>query len=302
MYHSANQIHLDRWPGDLNYRLDWGDEKEKETPDPKAFERFVAELDAPGKLDELYAENDQLRREIAEGRVFAGFTDLVPKFMPTFKVDRKAGLGYKAQRLPAWCDRVLHRSLPSFGERLRATEFVAAPEIATSDHKPVRATFEVDVIDLPPGQDDSFGAATMKFRALKGFDLKAADLNGLSDPYVVFVAPFLADHKVQTPHIPNTLNPEWKDADVPALPLACNGTTRLAMQYLMLGVVDRDVGSEDDYIGGGVLMMRDFLRGGAGVVHDQWQAFNLALTSGGQAAGRLTGEVQISWGLAGAHL
>jgi hypothetical protein len=174
------------YSGDLNYRLDWGGQHDKETPTAEAFAAMCAEIEAE-KFEELY-QSDQLRREIQAGNVFHGFTDLQPKFKPTFKVERNELLKYKAQRLPAWCDRVLYRSLPKF--HMNPTGFTMTPEILTSDHKPVRATFDIEVFDMPSGQDDSQGDAFMAIRGLKGMNLNAADLNGLSGTVVSLVSFF----------------------------------------------------------------------------------------------------------------
>jgi hypothetical protein len=42
------------------------------------------------------------------------------------------------------------------------------------------------------------------------------DLNGLSDPYIVFTGPYLADDK-RTTIIEATLTPIYKDTDVPSM-------------------------------------------------------------------------------------
>lgn len=46
-----------------------------------------------------------------------------------------------------------------------------------------------------------------------------------------------------------SLNPKWTDDTLPELLVGVGSVHRLRMQYLMLAVVDHDVGSEDDYIG-----------------------------------------------------
>ena len=62
---------------------------------------------------------------------------------PKKKVEKGvAGLKYEPKRSPAWCDRVLYRSnLP----HLTAVpgRYESAPEVATSDHKPVACAFDV---------------------------------------------------------------------------------------------------------------------------------------------------------------
>ena len=64
--------------------------------------------------------------------------------------DRAASLGYNAQRIPAWCDRILHASwVPSL---VTPTEYRAEPGVDTSDHTPVCATFVLRV--MLPSDDD----------------------------------------------------------------------------------------------------------------------------------------------------
>jgi hypothetical protein len=291
-------------------RLDYGDQGDKETPSQATFDALVADIHAePNKFEELYQKYDQLRREVAEGRVFHGFTDCQPKFKPTFKVERSVALNYKvgvlacvlgliacvvtmvcsssldfgvvlgwvivvcwsvvgvfvvllmqSQRSPAWCDRVLFRSLMPDVYRMRESAFVGVPEIGTSDHKPVRAEFSIDVFDLPSGFDGSKGQLTMHVRKLAGTSLLAADANGLSDPYVEFVGPFVEGGSIKTAHKPNTLNPVWDDAEVPPVVMSINSVKRLRKQVLMIAVVDRDVGSDDDLIGCGTVALKPLLQ------------------------------------------
>ena len=199
-----NQFHHVIWMGDLNYRLDYGDQGAKETPSQETFDALVAEINAePSKLHDLFTSCDQLRKEMLEGRVFKGFTDLEPTFKPTFKVGRTADLEYKAQRSPAWCDRVLYQSLMPASFKLTPLGFHSANTIGTSDHKPVRADFLVEVFDLPSGFDDTKGPCTIQFRNVAAANLLAADANGLSDPYVEFVGPCIKDGSFKSKHISN---------------------------------------------------------------------------------------------------
>ena len=49
---------------------------------------------------------------------------------------------YDPKRLPAWCDRVLWKSVFS-SKKAEILDYYSAPEIASSDHKPVAALFRV---------------------------------------------------------------------------------------------------------------------------------------------------------------
>eukprot|EP00658_Telonema_sp_P-2_P037235 TRINITY_DN2679_c0_g1_i2.p1 TRINITY_DN2679_c0_g1~~TRINITY_DN2679_c0_g1_i2.p1 ORF type:complete len:352 (-),score=109.58 TRINITY_DN2679_c0_g1_i2:45-1100(-) len=116
------------WMGDLNYRLDLGlgdpdlaatlkAMKSKEERAAFQFKRVKDQIDA-GNFAELWV-NDELTKEIKDGKVFHGFTEATCMeggmycFHPTFKVKRTnvaPEVEYTNQRTPSWCDRVLWRS------------------------------------------------------------------------------------------------------------------------------------------------------------------------------------------------
>ena len=68
---------------------------------------------------------DELTKEIKEGRILEGFVTPPCLFPPTFKVLRGKGggggggdIGYNPKRLPSYTDRILYKSLPSLTENL----------------------------------------------------------------------------------------------------------------------------------------------------------------------------------------
>jgi hypothetical protein len=71
----------------------------------------VVECIEKGDVQGLLAY-DQLRASIRDGQAFVKFTDCPVRFKPTFKVERKEGVTYTSQRLPAFCDRILVKSTP----------------------------------------------------------------------------------------------------------------------------------------------------------------------------------------------
>ncbi|KAL4196065.1 hypothetical protein AMTRI_Chr04g244180 [Amborella trichopoda] len=120
------------WLGDLNYRISLTD---SET-------RLLVER---GDWKSLH-ENDQLRVEMGEGRVFEGWKEGRIDFAPTYKYypfsDSYFGSNSKMgekRRAPAWCDRILW-----YGEGLEQKGYERG-ESRLSDHRPVRATFMADV-------------------------------------------------------------------------------------------------------------------------------------------------------------
>ena len=205
------------WSGDLNYRLNWGNQGDAHSPTPEQFLALRAKIDSGSKTDlqELFA-TDQLAAAIRAGRVFRGgwMEGDCAAFAPTFKVARQAGTTYKDQRSPAWCDRVLWRvgQFPPLeasrvggvtaaeqeqDRALRAqfapqlTAFTSAPAQATSDHKPVWASFVVPILRLPLSTDFRLGALRVRFLSLCIEGLSTYSNPNPKDPLVKFHANFL---------------------------------------------------------------------------------------------------------------
>ncbi|GIL84443.1 hypothetical protein Vretifemale_13061, partial [Volvox reticuliferus] len=133
------------WVGDLNYRLDYGQQASNPTESPTHadFTALVTEVQQ-GAFAKLL-EVDQLRREIAAKRAFLGFHEGPINFEPSFKMLRRRGHEYNPQRSPAYCDRILYRSnLPL--KQIRVVSYFSPSEIATSDHKPVGAVLVVPTV------------------------------------------------------------------------------------------------------------------------------------------------------------
>ncbi|KAA8514777.1 hypothetical protein F0562_017956 [Nyssa sinensis] len=120
------------WFGDLNYRiaLSYSDTK-----------KLVEKKDWHTLLDK-----DQLKIEREGGRVFKGWKEGNIYFAPTYKYsynsDTYAGETIRSKskrRTPAWCDRILWH-----GDGIRQLSYIRG-ESQFSDHRPVCATFLVDV-------------------------------------------------------------------------------------------------------------------------------------------------------------
>ncbi|CAN1235244.1 Type IV inositol polyphosphate 5-phosphatase 3 [Linum perenne] len=120
------------WLGDLNYRINLSYEKTRELIADKQFSA-LAEYD-----------QRQLTREFRKGRVFDGWREGTLTFPPTYKYEfnssRYCGEDPKAgRRTPAWCDRIL-----SYGKGFRLLSY-RRTELKLSDHRPVTATYMVEV-------------------------------------------------------------------------------------------------------------------------------------------------------------
>ncbi|XP_027354862.1 type I inositol polyphosphate 5-phosphatase 10 [Abrus precatorius] len=128
------------WFGDLNYRISLSYDDAK---------RLVEKKDWPALFNK-----DQLKMEREAGRVFKGWKEGKISFAPTYKYAFNSDTYYvegvkvskNKRRTPAWCDRILWH-----GRGINQISYVRK-EFKFSDHRPVCATFMVDVEVLCRGQ------------------------------------------------------------------------------------------------------------------------------------------------------
>ncbi|KAL3827981.1 hypothetical protein ACJIZ3_016783 [Penstemon smallii] len=120
------------WLGDLNYRI--------------ALSYRCAKALVEMRNWRALLENDQLRIEQRQGRVFPGWNEGKIYFPPTYKYsnnsDRYAGENMhpkEKRRTPAWCDRILWH-----GRGIKQLSYVRG-ESRFSDHRPVYGIFLVEV-------------------------------------------------------------------------------------------------------------------------------------------------------------
>lgn len=120
------------WLGDLNYRI--------------ALSYRCAKALVEMRNWRALLENDQLRIEQRQGRVFPGWKEGRIYFPPTYKYsnnsDRYAGEDRhprEKRRTPAWCDRILWH-----GRGLQQLSYVRG-ESRFSDHRPVYSIFLAEV-------------------------------------------------------------------------------------------------------------------------------------------------------------
>lgn len=115
------------WASDSNYRIALSNEE-------------VRKLIAEERWERLY-ENDQLNLAMLAGQTFRYYNEGQIHFPPTYKFDNGTDQydSSDKQRIPAWTDRILFR-----GQGLKQLDYHYA-SLKMSDHKPVYATFKVQV-------------------------------------------------------------------------------------------------------------------------------------------------------------
>lgn len=282
---------------------------------------------------------DELNREIAAGRVLNDFTALQPNWPPTFKRKRKTAIASKAiqqtlvcgakkyevfsdvndnvdqavkvatfydkKRLPSFTDRILHTSLPGFKENLMNRTFESVEQCLSSDHKPVRASFDIDTVedihDLKVTADRR--GLTMHIFNLKGQDLAEMDtvaFGGGSDPYIVLHTDpkeiMAAGNVTRSKTIAHNLNPVWDEQmELTLVSPDLDGVAKRT--HLFLNVWDEDVISADDLIGTLRIPLSDIRKACSkdGKVDPEAQFhFKGDLLANGLVQGHLSGTIMLS--------
>lgn len=275
---------------------------------------------------------DELNREIAAGRILNQFTALQPAFPPTFKRSRDKILPdsvtelslenldqfYNEKRIPSFTDRILYKSLPTFSNSLKYLFFDSCERATSSDHKPVRAGFQ---LSLSKGKEDilvdrdllvkSAQAGytrylKLKVHDLKGFNLEDMDVGGGSDPYVLIVTdpPSLLMQRnkfvkhnegVKSKTITKDLNPVWTETmSLSIASLDLEGLSKNAS--LIFSVWDEDTFNADDLIGSFSIPFKDILE--TLFVKKESHAFDLVLMSNAEIMGKLTGVISLDGNVA----
>ncbi|EGG25255.1 inositol 5-phosphatase [Cavenderia fasciculata] len=131
------------WCGDLNYRIDLGQNEAKQLIFNKQWQTLHAA--------------DQLLNERRAGRVFIGFQEQPLTFPPTYKYDVGTSVYDTSEknRTPSYTDRILYR-----GETIKPINY-RRHELYESDHRPISALFLVEVKEFIDNQCQSIGSAMM---------------------------------------------------------------------------------------------------------------------------------------------
>eukprot|EP01018_Ginkgo_biloba_P029704 Gb_20513 [translate_table: standard] len=158
-----SQFHHVFWIGDLNYRLDFANAEERPLTPQYVMHSLLILLSVRRRfwhkkvkqiLDGEYKEllqYDELRKEKAASRVLHGFKEGVIHFPPTFKKQnvcsdaemlRESTNMYDQKRMPAWCDRVLWRTLQ--GCEAKLDSYTYSPQILT---RVLSSELPIDVLE-----------------------------------------------------------------------------------------------------------------------------------------------------------
>jgi len=278
-------FHYVVWMGDLNYRVDFGNQTEK-TPSEDVF-NVMTQLIEEKRYQVLFGY-DQLQNSIRGKASFLNFQEPDVTFQPTFKVERNEPFTYKMQRSPAWCDRVLWHT--TVEHNVESLFYKCYPEIVTSDHKPVAALLSMPAWYQAPGTSNKPSRAVFTFRNVSAVNLIASDMmTGYSDPYIHFPRQPLLDTFHDSDWVGKTVNPQFKDKQIPNLTFLRSNTEYLDKALLRFQVRDYDRFNTDDTIGFGYLPIRLFM----GAHEGNWVPFECEIVLTGKPAGILKGEAQL---------
>eukprot|EP01103_Thecamoeba_quadrilineata_P015720 TRINITY_DN5053_c0_g2_i1.p1 TRINITY_DN5053_c0_g2~~TRINITY_DN5053_c0_g2_i1.p1 ORF type:complete len:949 (-),score=163.09 TRINITY_DN5053_c0_g2_i1:150-2996(-) len=211
----VNSFHHLFWFGDLNYRIDYSRER-------------VLELLGNKDWEGLY-QGDQLARERGVGAAFVDFEEGPLLFPPTYRYARGTRT-YDEERIPAWCDRILWKSLPNT-TRLKQLSYGCTDKIMTSDHIPVYSTFEVKVV-----QHNTFRGQVQY--SLVFSDLRATFLPTLKEKknsfcdLVLDVFSDYAQDSITTSIQQKTLTPCWESHQIPPVHFITTNKDFLGQQHL----------------------------------------------------------------------
>uniref|UniRef100_A0A3B4EC12 Synaptojanin-1 n=1 Tax=Pygocentrus nattereri TaxID=42514 RepID=A0A3B4EC12_PYGNA len=137
------------WCGDFNYRINIPNEEVKELIRQQNWDALIA--------------GDQLVEQKNAGMVFRGFIEGKLDFAPTYKYDLFSDDYDTSEkcRTPAWTDRVLWKRRKWNFDRTVSEDdqhpwspgelkYYGRAELKTSDHRPVVAVIDVDILEVDP--------------------------------------------------------------------------------------------------------------------------------------------------------
>jgi len=277
------------WMGDLNYRCNYKQmEGAKNTPSKELFDEYT-KIIAEGKFDEML-KDDQLNISRDKGEAFFRFQEAKITFSPTFKVFVDKDFEYQPKRSPSWCDRILWKNAEGFEGGVKCNQYTNAPNIKSSDHKPVFGEFSILTWPRAPGRlgngkISKNNNGTISFRSCKATNLRQADMGNASDPYLHFPRQELLAVHHKSRKVTGSNDPRWRDEDLPRLQLLRTNPTFLSKSLLLVQCRDYDRFSAADKIGSTCLSLKRLVEDPG-----KWIPFKQTLTYQGVESGVLEGE------------
>lgn len=163
------------WCGDFNYRIDLDNEYVKDLVDQQDWKTLLAA--------------DQLTIQRNDGKVFQGFIEADITFPPTYKYDINSD-DYdtsEKNRIPAYTDRVLFMKNFSTNNREDPTKypgtilFYGRAELKTSDHRPVVAVIQIEVLHVDEHKRDEVLRDTLETQGPPDGTVYVTDCEGGRD-------------------------------------------------------------------------------------------------------------------------
>lgn len=256
------------WLGDLNYRIDG-----------LSRDEIIMRADT-GDIKTLL-KHDQLNNERALENCFLEFSEPDITFGPTYRFNRgDRTWSEEKMREPAYCDRVLYKTLPA--AVVRPLSYQACHDLMTSDHSPISSTFAVAVY-LPsmPHARDPMCKVTVK--DVVGIDLKSVGGSNGGKYSIVLQAPWVSNQVQASAQInEGEGSPRWP-GEMELFPISTN-RTYLSSRWIRAVVRDGKVD-----VGVGIIYLEDAL---AQKTPIRWSA-NLA--DKGRFCGRLSGVLSVTF-------
>ena len=319
----ASQYHFAFWFGDMNYRTKY--ESKDGGPDVSRAHTFESIKELVSRKDwTTLRKYDELEQEIAARRVLCDWKALPCNFAPTFKVVRDEPTEvYDERRLPAYTDRVLYKPMPGLRDQISVREFTSASDFVSSDHKPVRALFDIRAAPaLAAAWDIRNGNLpfSIKFKTIEA-TVPVMDSfleGGKADPYILFytdpqslIAPELdpnssepestgrgrgrtstigsTNSREQIPHVKSeilhkTLQPKWDDLTIHMK--IEDSLEEICGAHLIMLFMDHDWGASHDPIGTVLLSLEDLVD--QQKTHGHFK-FSCAITQNGLPRGEVHG-------------
>eukprot|EP00301_Raphidiophrys_heterophryoidea_P018100 c3087_g1_i1.p1 GENE.c3087_g1_i1~~c3087_g1_i1.p1 ORF type:complete len:867 (+),score=153.90 c3087_g1_i1:268-2868(+) len=285
--------------GDLNYRVNMSIKDHKPRSDKQQRDDVLHAIRAKD-THSLYLA-DQLNREIQAQRVLTGFRETPPSFLPTFKVLRGETSGYKSTRTPSYCDRILYKSLPSEEQRISQIFYSSAPNVTTSDHKPVFSLFDIQLKPTDPtlGDSDNLPSSipvrqlVRKFQTDKcNYHLKLSGISIHDGSHAIMACSNLVFHfsgevvneQVATTTTEHTDRSAMSFQFIPPVAIKATQQQQLQSKHLIIGLWDKQPKSGGNLVGQCVLPLD-------GLVSRSDISFELKLLCYSVPVGTITGNI-----------